>query len=544
MTRQKSATHEADPALQHWFLSPQERGNPWSKVDRHHGPGVSWSTGNHITPLVHGATYFKRLYETICELESGDWVHFTDWRGDADELLDGPGTEVGKVLADVAARGVQVRGLIWRSHPALVKFSEEQNMELAKMVNEKGGEVLLDERVRRGGSHHQKLFLIRHPGNEDRDVAFMGGIDLCHGRRDDGLHLGDPQVYELDERYGETPPWHDVQLELKGPVIHDLAFTFRERWEDPTPIDHRNPIRKAFADRAHEPDEVSPLPPMPDAPRPVGTHAAQVLRTYPAKKPPFPFAPNGERSIARAYHKAYGRARKLIYLEDQYFWSSEVPGVLAEVLRRSRDLHLVVVLPRYPEQDGTVSGVTNRSGQRQAIETVRDAGGDRVAFYDIENAQGTPIYVHAKVCVVDDVWCAVGSDNINLRSWTHDSELSCGILDAQHDPREPLDPAGLGDRARVFARDLRLQLWREHLGTDSDGRMLDPAEGFAFFRERAEALDAWHESGQKGPRPPGQARVHHLEHDPPILQRMAAPIYRIALDPDGRPRRLRKRGAF
>ncbi len=203
-----------------------------------------------------------------------------------------------------------------------------------------------------------------------------------------------------------------------------------------------------------------------------------------------------------------------------------------------------MVLPRYPEQDGSVSGVTNRIGQRQAIRTVQEAGGERVAFYDIENEHGTPIYVHAKVCVVDDVWCAVGSDNINLRSWTHDSELSCGILDEERDPREPRDPAGLGDGARVFARDLRLQLWREHLGLDSDDPLIDPQEGFDLFKERAEALDSWHAGGEKGPRPPGQARVHHLEHDPAVMQKLAAPVYRVALDPDGRPRRLRKRNVF
>ena len=71
---------------------------------------------------------------------------------------------------------------------------------------------------------------------------------------------------------------------------------------------------------------------------------------------------------------------------------------------------------------------------------------------------GTPVYVHAKVCVVDDVWASVGSDNFNRRSWTHDSELSCAVLDetARRAGRRA-DPAGLGDGARGFARDLRLR---------------------------------------------------------------------------------------
>ena len=54
------------------------------------------------------------------------------------------------------------------------------------------------------------------------------------------------------------------------------------------------------------------------------------------------------------------------------------------------------------------------------------------------------------------VWAIVGSDNLNLRSWTHDSELSCAVLDATRDARALSDPGGLGDGARALARDLRL----------------------------------------------------------------------------------------
>lgn len=478
----------------------------------------------------------------MCNLESGDWIHFTDWRGDADERLAGPGTEVGELLAGLASKGVHIRGLIWRSHP--LNFSEAENLHLAEMVNEKGGVILLDERVRRGGSHHQKLFLIRRPGDAGRDVAFVGGIDLCHSRNDDAEHLGDPQVYDLDKRYGPRPPWHDAQIEIHGPAVNDLAVTFRERWADPTPLDHRNPLRRVLRDRSHEPDEIPALPPLPRDPDPQGPHAVQVLRTYPAKKPAFPFAPNGERSIARAYHKAYARAQRLIYIEDQYFWSSEVPGILAQNLRDKPDLHLIVILPRFPEEDGAVTGPPNIYGQLQAVETIREAAGDRAAFYDLENTSGTPIYVHAKVCVVDDVWAAIGSDNVNLRSWTHDSELSCSVIDETKDERDPRDPAGLGDGARRFARDLRLELWREHLGRTSDIELIDPGEGFRTFKEVARALDDWYAGGKKGTRPPGRVRRHEPEDLPGWVRRWAAPVYRTMLDPDGRPRDLRRANRF
>src|SRR4029450_2480171 len=159
-----------------------------------------------------------------------------------------------------------------------------------------------------------------------------------------------------------------------------------------------------------------------------------------ATRPPLPSAPAGERSIPRAYLKALWRARRLIYLEDQYLWSEDVAQALADAPRPSPGL---------------------RAGGRGAP-LPRPGGADRVAVYGLENGRGTPIYVHAKVCVIDDVWAAVGSDNLNRRSWTHDSELSAAVLDPTLDDREPRDPAGLGDGARVFARELRLRLWREH----------------------------------------------------------------------------------
>ena len=282
----ETATREA------WFLQADERGNPHTDIDRRRVGGQAWTAGNLVTPLVDGAEYFARLLDVFDGLGDGDLLLLTDWRGDGDEQLGGqPGTEVATVLSNLARRRVDVRGLVWRSHPDEVRLSEQEALRLAEIVNEAGGELLLDERERRGGSHHQKLVLVRHLGHETDDVAFVGGIDVCHGRRDDGRHLGDPQAIELDRRYGDRPPWHDVQVELRGPVIGDVSHTFRERWDDPTPLDHRNPWRAAMARVAREPRRPKPLPPRPPDPGTAGSHAVQVLRTYPAKGPPVPIRP-------------------------------------------------------------------------------------------------------------------------------------------------------------------------------------------------------------------------------------------------------------
>jgi phosphatidylserine/phosphatidylglycerophosphate/cardiolipin synthase-like enzyme len=527
--------------LEDWFLTAAERGNRASEIDRRHGDGTAWTEGNRVEVLVDGAEYFRRLYAAVSALGPGDAVHFTDWQGDGDELLAGPGTEVGRVLADAARRGVRVRGLLWRSHPRVAHFAEESNTALAKMVDTAGGEIALDERVRRGGCHHQKLVVIRHADTADEDLAFEGGIDLCHGRHDDLKHAGDRQAVSLDERYGPTPPWHDVQLEVRGPAVGDLEYTFRERWEDDTPLDHRNPLRIAARHFTHQRRHPERLPPPRAEPPSQGTSAVQVLRTYPAKHPPFPFAPEGERSVARAYLKAFRRARGLVYLEDQYLWSAHAANALADALRQHRQLHVVAVVPRYPERGGPATSAANRVGRENVIEILRDAGGNRVAVYDLEGDAGTPIYVHAKACVIDDVFLVVGSDNLNRRSWTHDSEISCSVIDSTRDERAPTDPGGLGDGARRLARDTRLQLWREHLeraeGDDAD--LVDPIEGFEALAQAAADLDRWHDGGCRGPRPPGHLRTHTPERVTRWARGAALALYRVILDPDGRPRSLR-----
>jgi phosphatidylserine/phosphatidylglycerophosphate/cardiolipin synthase-like enzyme len=483
-----------------WFLTPTERGNAATAIDRRRGAGAPAHTdGNEVRVLIHGADYFARLLAELHQAPAGSWIHFTDWRGDPDERLDGrPGSEIARVLARLAGRGVAVRGLVWRSHADQAHFSEEENLHLVETVNEAGGEVLLDERVRRDGSHHQKLFVIRHPDEPARDVAFVGGIDLCHGRRDGAGHDGDEQVIELDARYGPRPAWHDLQLEVRGPAVGDLAFTFRERWEDPTPLDHRNPWRMVLKRAAHEPRRPDPLPPMPDDPSPAGRHAVQVLRTYPAKRPAVPFAPDGERSIARAYLKAFHRARRLVYVEDQYLWSGAAARSLADRLRAEPGLHLVAVVPRYPDQDGRLSGPPYRIGQQRALEVLRAAGGDRVTVLDLEAPSGWPIYVHAKVCVIDDVWASVGSDNFNRRSWSSDTEVACAVQDTRVEDR-----AGSAPRD-AFALRLRRELVGEHVGLDPDDVPDDHDALWDLMASRATALDEWYTAGS---RPRGRRHV-------------------------------------
>lgn len=523
-------------APEDWFLTAAERANPASDL-------VAWCAGNDVRPLVDGAAYFARLVEAVRGLDAGDHLFFTDWRGDDDERLCPEGPTVGELFTAAARRAVVVKGLMWRSHANEASYSEDENRQLGDVVNEAGGQVLLDQRVRRGGSKHQKFVVLRHPGRPDRDVAFAGGIDLSHSRRDDGAHRGDPQGLPLPH-YGDNPPWHDVQLELRGPVVGVLDAAFRERWNDPRSLVTNNPfswVHDKWLGTEHEEEELPDLPPDPER---AGSCAVQVLRTYPATFPRTPYAPLGERSVAHGYSKALRRATRLVYLEDQYMWSPHIAGLLAAALRRSDRLHLVVVVPRHADVDGALALPPNQVGRLQALELCRRAAPDRVHVFDVENHAGTPVYVHAKVAVIDDVWACVGSANLNRRSWTHDAELSCAVLDEERDDRPPQDPGGRGDGARRFARDLRLQLVREHLDLTDDGEVLDVDDLVRALDASADTLDAWHDGGRHGPRPAGRLRRHRPEELPLLTRIWAAPVYRLVYDPDGRPWRARLRGRW
>jgi phosphatidylserine/phosphatidylglycerophosphate/cardiolipin synthase-like enzyme len=516
--------------LSDWFLSAAERGNEATVLDARHPAGEAWSHGNLVRPLIHGATYFAELVRAVDDARPGDLLMFADWRGDADEQLTGtPDSEAGRLLSRAARRGVLVHGLMWRSHGDDMGFSASENRWLDEEINQAGGCCLLDMRVRVGGSHHQKFVVLRHPGRPAADVAFVGGIDLCHSRRDDASHHGDVQRQPMAQVYGDRPPWHDVQVAIHGPAVSDVETVFRERWEDRQALS-RSPIR-LLSDRLRGADRTgaelpAPLPP----PSAAGPHAVQLLRTYGRRVGGYPFAPHGERSVARGFLKALGRTRQLIYLEDQYLWSGDVGGVIAEALRAEPGLHLVAVLPHYPDQDGGLTLSPNLIGRHAALSAIRGAAPGRVAVYGVENHAGTPVYVHAKVCVLDDKWASVGSDNFNRRSWTHDSELGVAVWDEA--------PAAGGG----YARDLRLALMREHL--DEQLEETEPLAGFEALARSAAALQAWYDGGRAGPRPSG--RLRPLRDAPPsgFTRLWAEPLYRTVYDPDARLRGRRGRGRY
>jgi phosphatidylserine/phosphatidylglycerophosphate/cardiolipin synthase-like enzyme len=102
---------------------------------------------------------------------------------------------------------------------------------------------------------------------------------------------------------------------------------------------------------------------------------------------------------------------------------------------------------------------------------------DRLLVFHLRNKTGQFTYVHAKNLVADDIYASIGSSNTGYRSLTYDSELNCDVIDGQ-----------IARGVRRYARNFRVELWREHLRLGSGGGpfVLDPRRGFDMLRAAAE----------------------------------------------------------
>ncbi|KAK5112389.1 hypothetical protein LTR62_004352 [Meristemomyces frigidus] len=101
--------------------------------------------------------------------------------------------------------------------------------------------------------------------------------------------------------------------------------------------------------------------------------------------------------------------------------------------------------------------------QDRGSESRSEQENEKLRESEVENFVQEELYIHAKVCIVDDRIVICGSSNINDRSQLgfHDSELSIVMEDTL-----PLESKMDGQpfAAGHHAATLRRMLWREHLG--------------------------------------------------------------------------------
>jgi phosphatidylserine/phosphatidylglycerophosphate/cardiolipin synthase-like enzyme len=144
-----------------------------------------------------------------------------------------------------------------------------------------------------------------------------------------------------------------------------------------------------------------------------------------------------------------------VYVENQYLASRRLVDALASRLREPDGPEIVIVMPRNSES--RLEQQAMDSARHRLLARLWKADDhDRLAVYWPVTEGGTPIYVHAKVLVVDDRLLRVGSSNLNNRSMGFDSECDLAVEAAP-------DGADTGDVRRAITS-MRNRLVCEHLG--------------------------------------------------------------------------------
>ncbi len=371
-----------------------------------------WSTrarlrvGNSVEVLIDGAEAFAEMQRAIRGAQH--WVHIAGWHSSPDfELVRGPGAvTLRDLLAEVAER-IPVRLLLWAG-PPLPAFQPTRKMVRSareEFVRDSRVQCVLDKRERTMHCHHEKIVIV------DGMLAFVGGVDFTSLQGD---RYDEPQHPPHDPM-----GWHDAAIRLQGPAVADVAAHFNARWS-----------------------EVAGEPlPAPLEPAAAGDTEVQVLRTVPEKT--YDFLPAGEFTILEAYIRALAMAERFIYLENQFLWSPEIVDVLANRLRNPPcdEFRILLVLPTNPSD-----GKETTRGQLGRLLDADDGAGRLLAttLFATAGTRATPVYVHAKIAIIDDRWLTIGSGNLNEHSLFNDTEMNLLICDP------------------TLAHQTRLRLWAEH----------------------------------------------------------------------------------
>ncbi|WP_456944912.1 phospholipase D-like domain-containing protein [Geodermatophilus sp. SYSU D00697] len=282
-----------------------------------------------------------------------------------------------------------------------------------------------------GGAHHQKIVVI------DDCLAFAGGIDVTADRWDTPEHLDRQPLRRRPSTHRPTGPWHDVTSLVSGPAARALGDLARERWESGT----GRSLEPVADVEACWPPDVEPL---------LTDVDVAISRTRPEY---------GDDELVHEVEllwlAAIAGARRAVYIESQYFANRRIAEAIAERLREDDGPEFVVVNPE--SADGWLEEKAMGTARAKLLALVGDADvHDRFRLYVPVTVGRRPVYVHAKVMVVDDRLLRVGSSNLNNRSMGLDTECDLSIEARAGDPRR--------DELAGTIIGLRDRLLGEHLG--------------------------------------------------------------------------------
>lgn len=279
-----------------------------------------------------------------------------------------------------------------------------------------------------GCSHHQKIVVI------DDSLAVCGGIDLAGGRWDTREHK---EVDPRRKRPGSAAyePWHDLALMMEGEVAGQLDDLGRARW--------RNAGGGLLESAMHSEGSA-----WPDDLRP---HFSNVEIGISRTRAAYGSDPKVD-EVEALFLKQIANAKRFIYAENQNFSSRTIAEAIAKRLAEPNSPEFVIVTPKVAE--GWLEESVMSPARAQLVQAIHALDAyDKFHMY-VPYSGETPIYVHAKLMIVDDRVLRIGSANFNNRSMGLDSECDVFI-----DCDRPANAAAGASIAKI-----RYSLLAEHLG--------------------------------------------------------------------------------
>ncbi|KAI0081599.1 phospholipase D [Panus rudis PR-1116 ss-1] len=489
--------------------------------------------------LVDGRDYFWNLSRALLLARESIYIH--DWWLSPELKLRRPGMDkyrLDHLLERKAKEGVKIYIIVYqevssRTTPTDSNYTKQRLTALHPniMVQRSPSHFQTGTFY---WAHHEKLCVI------DQTIAFMGGLDACFGRWDTPQHVlvddpelnddpsepiwpgkdySNPRVTDFhtlnkpdEDMYDRSKvprmPWHDVSMQVVGQPARDLARHFVQRWNYLLRIkNHTRQMPMLLPPPEFKPGELSSM-------GLTGTCELQICRSAGAWSLGTP--ERTEFSIQNAYLKAIQLSEHFVYIENQFFITSTVvnevkienrigDALVHRIIRAHREgtpWKCCVVIPllpgfTFPVDHSDASAIRiilecqNRTicrGPNSIFARLRKEGidpDDYISFFSLRNwgklrgdvLTTEQVYIHGKVCIVDDRLAIIGSANINERSQRgdRDSELAAVIRDT-----DMIDSKMAGKPYKVgrFAHTLRVRLMREHLGVDVDAMYEDDLMAF------------------------------------------------------------------
>jgi cardiolipin synthase A/B len=334
--------------------------------------GSPLSAGNKVTLLQDGPSTYQALYAAMAGAKNS--IDMESYIIEDDEVGQRFATE----LKAAQARGVVVN-LVYDGVGSLGTPKAYFDDLGAAGVNTLQFNPVDPLKARTGWDvnqrDHRKLTVI------DGRMAFVGGINIS------SVYSGGSFSQRSKQRPGQKVPWRDTDLLIEGPVVADFQKLFMDTWA--------RQKGKPMASADYFPE--------------IGRRGDAVVRAI-GGTPTEPYS-----QIYATLVSAIRSSSTSILLANAYFDPDpQLLGAIRDAARRGVDVQLL--LPSVSD-----SWLVMSAGRRHYGELL-EAG---AKIYERKGA-----LLHAKTTLIDGVWSAVGSTNLDWRSFLHNDEIDAIVLSA------------------------------------------------------------------------------------------------------------------